>query len=472
MVKRFSTFLESKHDLLLELIEKLSKKFEYISILGTDCEGKFISVSNKIVSVTDSRWQERGFVVRVFANGLYSECAFDDITDVKETSDKIIEKVDVADQLYKAIYAKQIKNEKYDEEGITRFLSKMGEYTDVPIDEVIETSKRIIESSMENNEYIIAANVGVEYLKVSKMFISKKKDLKQVYAWANAGYQCIVNKNGITKSLRGGVSGMSLRKTIDDFEKIIDKINDDATSLLDAIKIEPGVYECITSPEVSGLIAHESFGHGMEMDMFVKNRALGAKYLGDMIGTNLVNINDSALENKEVASYYFDDEGTFATTVELIKDGKLKTGIADAIAAKKLGILPTGNGRRESYRHKAYTRMTSTYFVPGKSYLNDMIKSIKYGFFIDSYQSGMEDPKNWGLQCVALVGKEIKDGSFTGRCISPVVMTGYVPDVFKSIDMVSRDFKLLGTGTCGKGHKEFVKTAIGGPYLKVKVKIG
>ena len=34
----------------------------------------------------------------------------------------------------------------------------------------------------------------------------------------------------------------------------------------------PGEYEIITSPEVTGLIAHEAFGHGVEMDMFVKNR--------------------------------------------------------------------------------------------------------------------------------------------------------------------------------------------------------
>ena len=56
-----------------------------------------------------------------------------------------------------------------------------------------------------------------------------------------------------------------------------------AEELLKAEAIVPGEYECITTPEVSGLIAHEAFGHGVEMDMFVKNRALGAKYIDEYV---------------------------------------------------------------------------------------------------------------------------------------------------------------------------------------------
>ena len=32
--------------------------------------------------------------------------------------------------------------------------------------------------------------------------------------------------------------------------------------------------------------------------------------------------------------------------------------------------------------------------------------------------------------------------------------------------------ELVGTGACGKGYKEWVKTSVGGPYLKVRVKLG
>ena len=56
-----------------------------------------------------------------------------------------------------------------------------------------------------------------------------------------------------------------------------------------------------------------------------------------------------------VSSYYFDDEGTMAQDTMEIKDGILQTGIADAISAARLGITPTGNGKRESFKRKALT---------------------------------------------------------------------------------------------------------------------
>ena len=69
-------------------------------------------------------------------------------------------------------------------------------------------------------------------------------------------------------------------------------------------------------------------------------------------------------------------------------------------------------------------------------------------------------------------GYEIIDGKLTGKVVSPLVMTGYVPDLLGSVSMLSADRKTDGAGYCGKGHKEWVKTAQGGPYLKAKVRLG
>ena len=115
---------------------------------------------------------------------------------------------------------------------------------------------------------------------------------------------------------------------------------------------------------------------------------------------------------------------------------------------------------------------TNTFFEKGTSKLEDMIKSIKYGFLVDGCQSGMEDPKNWGIQCMLTMAKEIKDGEFTGKIFSPIIITGYVPDLLKSISMISEDFGVSGSGYCGKGYKEFVKVSSGGPYIKCRARLG
>ena len=116
--------------------------------------------------------------------------------------------------------------------------------------------------------------------------------------------------------------------------------------------------------------------------------------------------------------------------------------------------------------------MTNTYFSAGTDRLEDMIASIKFGYLLDGMESGMEDPKNWGIQCVLSRAYEIIDGKKTGKVYGPVILTGHVVDLLKSIDAVSDDFDMFGAGFCGKGHKEYVKTADGGTYIKAKARLG
>ena len=150
-----------------------------------------------------------------------------------------------------------------------------------------------------------------------------------------------------------------------------------ARHLTHATPIEPGVYDVITDSSITGLIAHEAFGHGVEMDMFVKGRALGAEYIGKRVGSDLVTMHEGALCAEDVTSYAFDDEGIPAGDVTEIKNGILQTGICDALSALRLGVKPTGNGKRENFAHKVYTRMTNTVFDSGDSTLEEMIAGIK-----------------------------------------------------------------------------------------------
>ena len=206
--------------------------------------------------------------------------------------------------------------------------------------------------------------------------------------------------------------------------------------------------------------------------MFVKNRAKAQEYLGKPVGSKSVTMHDGAAAASQVSSYLFDDEGVLAGDTLVIDQGILKNGLSDQLSALRLCTTPTGNGKRESFERKAYARMTNTFFGPGKDSLPAMIASVKHGYLLDGMMSGMEDPKNWGIQCMVLQGEEIQDGKLTGKLISPVIMTGYVPDVLSAVTMVSEQTALFGSGACGKGHKEFVKVSDGGPYIKTRVRLG
>lgn len=70
------------------------------------------------------------------------------------------------------------------------------------------------------------------------------------------------------------------------------------------------------------------------------------------------------------------------------------------------------------------------------------------------------------------VAREIRNGALTGKIFSPIVLTGYVPTLLKSISMISDRAELSGSGYCGKGYKEWVKVSDGGPYIKARIRLG
>lgn len=296
--------------------------------------------------------------------------------------------------------------------------------------------------------------------------------MAQSYAYAEGMMAAVGSGNDKTEMAFQTFSGLKGAEILDEMNCCVEKVIEDLNSKLNAVPVVPGMYDVVVTPEVAGLIAHEAFGHGVEMDMFVKERALAKDYLGKQVASEITGMKDGALSASQVSSYLFDDEGTLGTDTTIIQKGILETGISDLLSAMRLGTKPTGNGKRESFERKAYARMTNTIFTPGNDTLEEMIASIEDGYLLEGMDSGMEDPKHWGIQCIVAVGKEIKNGKLTGKTVAPVTLTGYVPDLLKSISMVSGDFELFGSGACGKGHKEWVKVSDGGPYLKCKVRLG
>ena len=253
-------------------------------------------------------------------------------------------------------------------------------------------------------------------------------------------------------------------------DEALTRVSEEAAGMLGAVPVPPGTYDVVTDTVTTGVIAHEAFGHGMETDMFLKERARAADYLGKRVGSDLVNIVDDPSMAGAYGSYFVDDEGRVAGPTQIIRDGILQGGLTDLYSASRLGIGRTANGRRESVHRKAYARMSNTFFTPGSSTREDLLESLDDGVLLRQTLNGMEDPKGWGLQIWALFAVEYKHGRPTGRIFSPVAITGYVPDVLADVSMVSDDFVLDG-GTCGKGWKELVPVTSGGPHLRTRCRL-
>ena len=268
--------------------------------------------------------------------------------------------------------------------------------------------------------------------------------------------------------IAGGTGGLERIEVRDDQ---IDNMIETARKLLRAERITPGFYDIVAAPPVTGLIAHEAFGHGVEIDMYLKDRARSRDFLGSQIAAPIVNIVDDPTVPEAYGSYFIDDEGEPARPTYIIKDGRYIQGLSDLYSSVVMGLPKTANGRRESYERKIYSRMSNTFIQPRDLQPSAIIAAVENGVYLEQGLSGMEDPKGWGIQIIVHYGREIRNGKLTDRIFSPLGVTGYVPELLQNISMIGNDFELDG-GTCGKGYKENVPVSSGGPHIRTRVRLG
>ena len=266
---------------------------------------------------------------------------------------------------------------------------------------------------------------------------------------------------------RGGTGGLEV---IEVGEESLAEMAAVAVALLTARPAPAGMYDIVADPSVSGMIAHEAFGHGVETDMFLKGRARSADYIGQRVGSDLVTIIDDPTGPGGYGGYFVDDEGQTASPTVIIRDGIFERGLTDLYSATRLGIPRSANGRRESVQRKAYARMSNTFFARGRNTRAELLESLDDGLLVCRGLNGTEDPKGWGIQIWTNFAREYKGGKPTGVLYAPVALTGYVPEVLADVSMVADDFEIT-PGTCGKGWKEYVPNGAGGPHIRTRVRL-
>ncbi len=465
----FSQFLEARRPAAKALVAELKKSFAYVSVLGADIRARSIRVDKNTSGINPGRDTECGFVIKLSNGGAFFEYSLDDIDGDPAA---LAQTIAAAFALNEELLADSIKGAVPADEPLVRSFARENDLAAFSEQQLLEFCAQQRDALLAKSENLLNAVVILGSFEVSKLFVTENRELDQNYAWINGNMWVVYKENDKVVQAFDGAASHLVAQVLAELPTLQDKLLKKAHMLTTAKPVPPGVYDVITDPSISGLIAHEAFGHGVELDQFVKDRALAKQYVGKYVASPIVNMRDGAASVLSAASYFFDDDGVPAGDTRIIRDGILTAGISDLASATQLGLAPTGNGRRESLRRKAYSRMTNTFFEKGSDRLEDMIASIDHGYMLFETNNGMEDPKNWAIQCVAEYGIEIVNGKLTDNVVSPVVMSGYVPDLLCSISMISDEVKVIGAGSCGKGYKEWVRVSDGGPALKVKVKLG
>ena len=211
-----------------------------------------------------------------------------------------------------------------------------------------------------------------------------------------------------------------------------------------------GEFPVVLSAGSAGILLHEAIGHGMEADFNRQGISLYSEKMNKKIAAPFVTIVDNGTNDHIRGSINVDDEGIPSQETVLVEDGVLRTYIHDRISADHYGVKPTGNGRRESFKHYPMPRMRNTYMRSGPHEYEEMISSVKYGILADQFTNGQVNIGPGDFTFYVKSGSLIEDGKITTP-IKDVNIIGNGPDVLSKVTMVANDMKMAEGGwTCGK----------------------
>jgi TldD protein len=221
-----------------------------------------------------------------------------------------------------------------------------------------------------------------------------------------------------------------------------------ALMLLGAREAPSGRMPVVLHSDAGGTMVHEAVGHGLEADFIGQNMSVYAHSLGKKVAAAVVSVVDDPTVPNLRGSYPFDDEGTPSQRTLLVENGELKGFLYDRLNAMKQRTVSTGNGRRESYRHKPIPRMSNTMILPGKADPEQVLKATPDGLLVKRMGGGQVNPVNGDFVFEVAEGYLIENGC-QGEPVRGATLVGNGPQVLRNIDMVANDLG-FGIGTCGK----------------------
>lgn len=237
-----------------------------------------------------------------------------------------------------------------------------------------------------------------------------------------------------------------------------------AVTMLTAPYCSAGEIPIVIAGGFGGVIFHEACGHSLEATSVEPGMSEFAGKLGQQIAAPCVSAIDDGTMPNEWGSENVDDEGTPTTRLVLIENGVLKNYMVDRLNGLKMGMAPTGNGRRESYAYAPTSRMRNTFIAPGQDDEEEMIRTMGDGLYAAKMGGGSVNPATGEFNFAVQEGYLVKDG----RIASPVrgaSLIGKGSEILMRIDRVGREMT-MGQGMCGS-RSGSVPTNVGQPTIRV-----
>ncbi|HLX52775.1 MAG TPA: metalloprotease TldD [Aquella sp.] len=328
---------------------------------------------------------------------------------------------------------------------------------------------KFIDTYARNLDYVtnVIANLSLEY---DEIYIARHDERQHtdIRPLVHLSITLIINNNGKIEKASSGFGGRYLLEnyTTALLEEHVQIAYKQALLKGEAIAAPSGQLPVVLGNGWAGVILHEAVGHGLEGDFNRKGSSAFSNKIGTQVANkNVTVIDEGCIENRR-GSLNIDDEGNPTQKNVLIENGILKAYMFDELNARLMGVKSTGNGRRESFACSPMPRMTNTYMQAGNLTHEEIIASVKYGIYAESFEGGQVDITSGQFVFNASTAWVIKDGKLAYP-VKGCALVGSGPECLKYVSMVGNNLALdNGIGVCGKNGQS-VPVGVGQPTIRI-----
>jgi TldD protein len=441
------------------LLKKYKPKCDYLEIRAEEIKRLDFTFMGKELSHL-SQAEDFGLAVRAAVKGGWGFCSFNSLGKLEEniksaiTQAKMVgkSKTHVAEipVVEKFVPAKLIKDPR--NISLAEKLKLFQHYNEL----IFSYDKKIINSFIkyfDRFRTISFANSEGTYLVQEKMDVAFR-----VSAYAK---QDGVVQDGKVSDGSSNDAGIiyNLDKRIKDNCKL-------AIQMAKAPQVKGGKYTVIVDPNLGGVFAHEAFGHMSEADEYAENPQMKETFkLGKKLGSPILNIYDSGLDEGCRGYLEYDDEGVKTGKTYLIKKGILVGRLHTRESAALFGEKPTGNARAMSYKYPPICRMRNTAVEKGTSSFEELLQGVKLGVYAVGAFGGTGGEM---FSFAAERGYMIRNGKVE-EMVRDLSLSGNLFLTLKNIDKIGEDFLTPdGPGGCGKGEQFPLEVSNSAPHFRIK----
>jgi predicted Zn-dependent protease len=300
-----------------------------------------------------------------------------------------------------------------------------------------------------------------------RLVTSEGGDVLQRYRFLYPSISVTAHADGVTqqRSLNGerGICQQGGVEILDRFGFVGGgrRVAEEALELLAAPNCPGGKMDVLLAPDQMVLQIHESIGHPLELDRILgdeRNFAGTSFVTPEMFGTyrygsEVLDITFDPTRPEELASYAFDDEGTRAEKVYLIRNGILERPLGGAISQARAGLPGVANARADGWNRPPIDRMANLNLEPGNATFDELVACIEHGVLLETNSSWSIDDSRNKFQFGCERGRIIEHGKLRHVVKNPNYR-GISAEFWRSLARVGNadTVQVLGTPFCGKGE--------------------